>query len=134
MPRKAPSPCVEPGCPALCTGQEGEYRGRCVEHGPPVKASNSRRSRDRRLRNETQVVLDKFYGSRVWQKLRAAYIAKHPLCCMCMEVNRVVPADVVDHIVERRDGGADTDWNNLQSLCHACHNDKTQQERRRRHG
>lgn len=37
--------------------------------------------------------------------------------------------DVVDHITPIKDGGAPYDPSNTQSLCHACHNKKTGQER-----
>lgn len=135
MPKRAPSPCNEPGCAALCYGTKDEYRGRCPEHAKPLKAAHQRRQRQTRKANTRQRELDSFYSTPEWRKLRAAYIARNPLCTMCSAVGRTVAADVVDHIHERRDGGADLDSSNLQSLCHACHNDKTQQERRRRiHG
>ena len=59
----------------------------------------------------------KWYGRR-WQKLRAAYLAQHPLCaCGC---NR--PAEVVHHVKAHR-GDADLlyAWDNLQALTKACH-------------
>lgn len=37
-----------------------------------------------------------------------------------------------DHIVERRDGGAELDPANGQALCTACHNRKTAEERSHR--
>jgi 5-methylcytosine-specific restriction endonuclease McrA len=38
----------------------------------------------------------------------------------------------VDHIVERKDGGADYDLRNLQTLCGSHHTEKTLEERRKR--
>lgn len=42
----------------------------------------------------------------------------------------VKPADVVDHIVPIKKGGAELDESNLQPLCHSCHNKKTYYENR----
>jgi 5-methylcytosine-specific restriction protein A len=57
------------------------------------------------------------YG-RQWQKLRAAYLAQHPLCeCGCLR-----PAGVVHH---RKPHHGDTAllyaWDNLQALSKPCH-------------
>jgi 5-methylcytosine-specific restriction protein A len=39
----------------------------------------------------------------------------------------------VDHIVERSDDDSKRlNWDNLQSLCHSCHNIKTAEEKRKR--
>lgn len=65
-----------------------------------------------------------------WEKARAAYLRKHPLCCACEAKGRVVPASVVDHIVPHK-GDMVKFWdaaNNWQSLCAACHNSKTARE------
>lgn len=57
---------------------------------------------------------DPFYRTKAWLRLRAARLElDHHVC--------VVPgcgqrATVVDHIMSRRDGGADALWN-LRSLC-----------------
>ncbi len=58
-----------------------------------------------------------------WRKLRAAYLASHPVCQHCQKV----AATDVDHILPRRKGGTDDEWN-LQALCHACHSRKTVKE------
>jgi 5-methylcytosine-specific restriction endonuclease McrA len=39
---------------------------------------------------------------------------------------------IADHIVERKDGGADLDPNNIELLCHAHHQKKTALARARR--
>ena len=59
----------------------------------------------------------RIYGRR-WQKLRAVYLASHPLCeCGCLR-----PAAVVHH---RKAHHGDTalllDWDNLQALTKQCH-------------
>lgn len=35
----------------------------------------------------------------------------------------------IDHIVRRKDGGAETDERNLQTLCRECHDKKSRLER-----
>ena len=73
--------------------------------------------------------LDSFYSSKDWKATRKAYFVRNPLCEHC-DLNGVLKSgDVVDHIVERRDGGSDHDFSNLQTLCHACHNRKSAEER-----
>ncbi|MCU6709413.1 HNH endonuclease [Paenibacillus sp. J5C_2022] len=54
------------------------------------------------------------------------------LCQNCLDVKRFVNADVVDHTLP-----ISLRWdlrltlNNLRSLCHACHNAKTAEDKRR---
>lgn len=57
-----------------------------------------------------------------WRKCRNTFIREHPLCDMCQQEGKVVPAEHVHHIVPLEEGGARLDWENLQSLCKACHN------------
>jgi 5-methylcytosine-specific restriction protein A len=59
----------------------------------------------------------RIYGRR-WQKLRAAYLATHPLCeCGCGH-----PAQVVHHKrAHHRDPALLHDWDNLQALTKQCH-------------
>ena len=70
------------------------------------------------------------YGAR-WRRLRAAYLAEHPICADPLGHHagegRVEAATDVDHIVARERGGTDED-RNLQALCHACHSEKTARE------
>jgi len=66
-----------------------------------------------------------FYNSRAWRKLSLAYRKEHPLCERCYRKGKIIPADVVDHIIPIRQGHDPFDVNNLQSLCHKCHNSKS---------
>lgn len=75
---------------------------------------------------------DPFYLSPAWRRFRDWYIAKHPLCETCLADGYQVPAVIVDHIIELKDGGAPFDEDNAQSLCRACHNRKTAKERHKR--
>ena len=73
-----------------------------------------------------------FYQSSAWRKLRAVKLHQQPLCEECLRRGIMTPAQMVDHIRPINKGGAALDQKNLQSLCHACHNRKSGQERHRR--
>lgn len=57
------------------------------------------------------------YGGK-WQRYRAAYLAKHPLCVACEAEGKVVVATVLDHIEPHR-GNMEIFWRpgNVQGLC-----------------
>lgn len=67
---------------------------------------------------------ENFYQSKEWKaaaakaKKRAGYKCQSPGCSSSYRI-------IADHIVERKDGGADFDQANLQVLCMPCHNTKT---------
>lgn len=65
----------------------------------------------------------KFYNSTKWRNARARVKIEEPFCRMCGKV-----ADVVDHIIPIKAGGKKLARENLQSLCHKCHNEKTLQD------
>ena len=69
-----------------------------------------------------------FYNSGRWRKLRNWYIKTNPLCVDCKKQNHIKLADVVDHIIPIKDGGAQLDSQNLQGLCHLHHNQKSAKE------
>lgn len=64
-----------------------------------------------------------------WDKARAAYLRKHPLCAECQAQGRTVPATVVDHIRPHK-GNRKLFWDtaNWQPLCRRHHNEKTARE------
>ena len=65
----------------------------------------------------------KFYKSYAWKKLRAAKYRRNPNCERCAKDGRETPTETIHHIQERliRPDLA-LDMNNLESLCHSCHN------------
>ena len=67
----------------------------------------------------------KFYQSTAWRKLRAEKLRQNPICEQCVRIGLIIPAQVVDHIVPINKDGAALDIDNLQSLCHPCHNRKS---------
>jgi 5-methylcytosine-specific restriction endonuclease McrA len=57
-----------------------------------------------------------------WAFARAAQLAKQPLCEMCLDVDRVTPATVVNHrIAHKGDLTLFWDPNNHQSVCKPHH-------------
>lgn len=68
-----------------------------------------------------------FYQTGQWRKLRNMFIKTQPLCIECGSVGQVV-----DHITPIRLGGDPLDMENLQTLCHRCHNSKSGKEAHKR--
>lgn len=61
------------------------------------------------------------------QELRVWWFTRYPLCVIC-EQRRIVRAAVeLDHIVPLWKGGTN-DQSNLQGLCKACHDEKSERE------
>ena len=104
MPRKPKRPCRHPGCPNL---SDGVY---CENH----RGQYSRES-----------AVARGYDSR-WQKARARFLKRNPLCVSCLGVKKLTPATVVDHMLPHR-GDRRLFWDeaNWQPLCKACHDKKT---------
>ncbi|EKB2853310.1 TPA: HNH endonuclease, partial [Escherichia coli] len=103
--------CTEPGC------NRRVKSGKCEEHRRAAWRAEDARRGHRRARGY----------SRQWDKYRAMYLSKNPLCVRCLEKGIYTPAVVVDHIIPIN-GGDDVlfwpEWNH-QPLCQACHNQKT---------
>jgi 5-methylcytosine-specific restriction protein A len=103
---KAPSVCSTPGCPEI------------VEKGSKCPAHRAKRARS-----------PQHYNSAGWKRTSARYLKAHPLC-ECDECSVLFPkslrprAQVVNHIVDVKDGGTD-DWSNLQSMTKSHHSRHT---------
>ncbi len=83
--------------------------------------------------------VDPFYQSREWLKVRALVLKRDNYTCQTCGIavrrhpeETDKPRALVDHIVERRDGGADLDPANLATICDPCHTRKTNQKRAER--
>ena len=101
MPYKSKRPCGYPGCPNLVEAGTSY----CPAHKPMRKNASA-------------------YYDRRWQKVRAAYLARHPLCADCQIVGRLTPATEVHHIIPINEGGGDRE-ENLLGLCKSCHSRRT---------
>ncbi|WP_435624499.1 hypothetical protein [Flagellimonas sp.] len=70
-----------------------------------------------------------FYNSTRWRKKSRLFREKNPFCEQCERENRVVPAEVVDHVKGLQfllDNGMDPYADEeLESMCHKCHNVKS---------
>lgn len=64
----------------------------------------------------------KLYSTPQWRALRAAQLAKEPLCNRCADRGRVVAATVAHHVkAHKGDEVLFFDAGNLASLCADCH-------------
>lgn len=82
--------------------------GPCPECKP-----KRRKQHDRDRGSATQ----RGYGAR-WQRVRAAYIARHPLCERCEAGGYTQEARLVHHIDRN---ARNNNFSNLESLCNECH-------------
>lgn len=69
-----------------------------------------------------------FYNGQRWRNLRAAFIRENPLCVYCDRNGIIKAGKVVDHIEPINEGGEKYNPENLQTLCHPCHNSKSGRE------
>ena len=109
MPKDAPRPCTHPGCGVLV--RDGSSR--CPAHPAPVWAKG--------------LVATKRVTGRRLQTMRAALFTAKPLCAECQRQWRIRPATQRDHIIPLAEGGADNQ-DNVQGLCHECHEEKSRAE------
>lgn len=102
-------PCRHPGCGELT---REVY---CPKHKPAERRSAQAK------------VWHKWYQLPIWKDdLRPSQLIREPFCRECAMKGKRVYATDVDHIKPHRgDWLLFTDRNNLQSLCHRCHSQKT---------
>lgn len=71
------------------------------------------------------------YNTARWKRLSRKQLTLEPFCAMCLKKGRHTTARVADHIIEIRDDPKLAySIDNLQSLCHSCHNTKTADEKK----
>lgn len=104
MPSTAKRFCSAPGCSAIVSG------GRCPAH-----------SRERERGGSTE----RGYNA-AWQRFRAVYLKSHPLCCDCLEADRVTVATDIHHVLKlAQRPELKYEASNLRALCKACHDART---------
>lgn len=114
MPTKPLRTCSTPGCPNLTNG------GRCDEC--KSKTGNGGWQDDRTRGTRTERGYDN-----TWLRLRKRKLIASPLCEECEKSGRLTAAEEVHH-KQPFHGKHDPlrlDWENLESLCRACHGTKT---------
>lgn len=110
MPSKPPRPCRAPACGHKTTASHGY----CEDHAHLHKPWGTRKGSGR--------------GGRPWRRKRDQVLQRDKgLCQPCMQQGRISPATQVDHIIPVAEGGTCAD-SNLQAICKACHDVKTQAE------
>lgn len=131
MPPKPLRKCKAPACGKLTRDKYCEDHEHLIEKDKREKWIQYDRTKRYAEDNKSYHA---FYKSPQWIGMREAVKRRdHGLCVKCKSQNRLVPMDVVDHIIPLKD-----DWSlrlnpeNLQSLCHACHNLKTAKEKAKR--
>jgi 5-methylcytosine-specific restriction protein A len=104
----------------------------CDSHKQQEQKDRAERNRyyDENLRDERSTA---FYHSREWQMVRAvAWSRDNGLCQDCLEMKIIKVGDVVDHIVPIRvDWSLKLELSNLRVLCHACHNAKSAEDKKK---
>jgi 5-methylcytosine-specific restriction enzyme A len=120
MPWAAPKPCAHTGCTVLVN--------RAERFCPAHQRQSWRERTARRRADPVEAPLQALYNSTAWRRFRRVFLADHPLCVECGALGRVTAANVVDHVVAIRDGGAIWDEANLQPLCATHHDAKSGRE------
>jgi 5-methylcytosine-specific restriction protein A len=103
----------------------------CAEVGCGVVVHRGRWCRSHRSANEARrgSAASRGYG-REWQRARADYLERYPLCLMCSQAGQVCEAAEVDHIKPVGSAEDSLFWveSNWQPLCGECHKRKTATE------
>lgn len=116
MPGRIRKACRVRGCAATTTDPDGYCDAHKGESWNRHTAGKTRKQRG--------------YGAS-WDKLREQILKRDRyLCQECLRNDRYVPANQVDHILPKAQGGTDAP-SNLQTLCGACHRQKTARESKR---
>ena len=114
MPMKPLKICNHVGCNQLTKD------ARCQEHEQEHQSEANKRVSNNRQSYHM------WYSSTRWRKLRLIWLKSNPLCVYCQEQNKLIPAQVVDHIRPHKgDIYMFYSVDNLQSLCKRCHDIKT---------
>lgn len=69
-----------------------------------------------------------FYQTPKWRKKAKRHKLRNPLCVECLSNGITKATEVTDHIIPLKQGGDPFNDDNLQSLCHRCHNSKSGKE------
>src|SRR5690606_38572639 len=89
-------------------------------HNPLGKAP----ARQSTPRNEPRL-----YDLRKWRRMRRDHIVRNPLCVTCAKQGKLQQGEEVDHIRPHHNNHELMfDTRNLQTLCKACHSEKTYNE------
>lgn len=128
MPNRPLKPCNKIGCTNLTRDRYCEQHKHLAEQRQRDKQRD--KHYDQYKRNQQARA---FYHSKEWERVRLAVLSRDNFLCQeCLKNKRITRAVIADHIVpllvawDKR-----LDMSNLQSLCQACHNRKTAEDKRR---
>ena len=120
MPNKPKKPCSKHGCKNLTTSKF------CKEHKQVETTVKAERDKhyDKEIRQKRDKEYTDFYQSEEWKIARKRRLMlDHGLCQECRRKGVITYADVVHHKVPIKvDWDRRLDIDNLESLCHRCHN------------
>ena len=105
MPFKILHPCNKSGCPRLTKNRF------CDVHA---------RQEEERYEKGRGSASERGYDAN-WHKVSAMHLREFPLCAECEKQGRIIAATMTHHIRRIVDGGDKLAWDNLMSLCEACH-------------
>ena len=97
-----------------------------------VEENNKKKEeRIKKYKKNKNLIYNKIYNTRRWQKLRQSYLFDHPLCEECLK-KKIVTSVTVHHIIPISTAGNDVDkmvelgfnYHNLEALCEECHQKK----------
>lgn len=75
-----------------------------------------------RKQKRGQAAWKHLYKTVAWERLRSFVLSEEPFCRFCKAEGKLIPADVVDHIIPHKgDMGLFMDIDNLQSVCKSHH-------------
>jgi 5-methylcytosine-specific restriction enzyme A len=125
MPRKSKRPCNHPMCAELT---RDSY---CDKHKEVRQAEKNDANRfyNMHTRNKERTA---FYKTGAWEKKRVHILKRdHGLCRVCRSRGKATAGNIIDHIIplEVQPSLALED-SNLQTICQACHNAKTAEDRK----
>jgi len=115
--RKPQRPCREFGCSKLT---RETY---CEIHKHTGEKIAQEKNQQYNMYNRPKHI-DGFYKSTQWVQVRAlALVRDNYLCQRCLKSGILQKAQVVHHLVEvKEDWNRRLDVDNLECLCHKCHN------------
>lgn len=116
MPTTPPHPCPGPHCGRLT---RTSHCPRCTRRLEQARGTSRQRGYgpDWAIYSVRWLALHRWCGERQDFRLYAEH-------SRCVQQGLRTPADVTDHIVSLRDGGARLDPTNHQSLCYSCNTRK----------
>lgn len=116
MPTRPPKACSK----TMCKGYATDGTSRCNKH--KIKQASGWAKY-----NNGNTANDNGYGYQ-WRKLRESVLARDRyLCQTCYRLGQFTNANIVDHIINKANGGTNNTAN-LEAICFKCHKRKTNRE------